>query len=869
MNTTTDNPIPDIPGWEIVDLLGRGGMGAVYRARSKTLSQLVALKVIDPLYASQPAFRHCFLREISTSVALHHAHILPILNFSPDPDSGSLFFVTPIVGTEDCRSLADLIARNGKLDPGLAASLLAQVADALAHAHSLESPLIHRDVSPSNILLKTTRSGSYHALLADFGIAFPGTQEAREAVTDPESLIPSAGKPQYMAPEQFDDVEFGPMTARTDLYQLGIVAYECLAGDLPYQETNPIRLSDCHRRAEVPRLTPEQCPDPRWRQLVTELLAKKPGDRPEDAATVRNRLFDIAREPQVDLPEPPAVERKPESEEPSPHPLPPTLPETPSATSTPLPAPDSEAPTDILPPPSPTMTRRPTPATVVQAARPTDTAPLATAPRPRRKVGRWVLLLLGLLIPVAVLAFQFRASLFGPGPDPTPIVRDDPVSPTDTDPAADDSEEPAEDTGETTNEDTPPVADETGEETTGPVTPDDQEVADNEEEPGDDSPDLSAAPLEYRVGPEQRRFEELLARACRRLELTDAEIEAVRSSGWSPPQDTPHEALDNLLALAQPAFASATNTRSLYEKGPESLREALAAWIRTEQAFADWRQHWEAQQSRSLLISLNLRSHRDEHGQQVGEREILVTLTRVGSDEAAAELTFDTVVDSFFPITQSAGGNRPITGPHRVQITTTDRLQTFRLDTSGADPVESDVFDFGGQFPPYPVSESGSPTIQPWYVIDLTDEERQTLRLRRADVRIGTLREEVTALLAKGAVIYADVEEKSRQAGERKPQQMSEEEHDQVKGDLLRDVNDLCLEWDGTILAPVNNLLDELSSLRSDLAPLGQQTINLGELGTFISKSRDDLSEQDPNVAREEVLRIIQGRKLQGDEDDG
>jgi eukaryotic-like serine/threonine-protein kinase len=854
MNTTTDNPVPDIPGWEIVDLLGRGGMGAVYRARSKTLSQLVALKVIDPLYASQPAFRQCFLREISTSVALHHAHILPILNFSPDPDSGSLFFVTPIVGTEDCRSLADLIAKNGKLDPGLAASLLAQVADALAYAHSLESPLIHRDVSPSNILLKTTRSGSYHALLADFGIAFPGTQEAREAVTDPESLIPSAGKPQYMAPEQFDDVEFGPMTARTDLYQLGIVAYECLAGDLPYQETNPIRLSDCHRRTEVPRLTPEQCPDPRWRQLVTELLAKKASDRPEDAATVRNRLFDIARGPQVD--QEALAEVEPSAK---PQPTPPPSAPVPPAPASPPPRPASEAPTDVVTPP-PTTLRRPTPATVVQAAPPTAVAP-PPPPRRKRRVGRWILVLLIILIPIHVLIFQFRARIFGPGDDPTPIVQDDPANPADTDPQppADDTPadpngdatpndggaEPEDEPGEDADPDTPPAADETGdetgEETTDPVNPDDQEVTDDAEEPGDDSLDLSAAPLEYVKGPLQEEFEELLVRACRRLEFTEAEIEALRAGGWTLPQDTPHEALKNLLTLAQSAFARAKNTRSLYEKGPESLELAQTTWLATEQSFTQLTVHWQRHQQRTLTISL-----------QEDQEDLVVSLTPKGVEEPVALIALP-VSKSGHLISPARDGGAWFLGTHLLRFTTVDGLHVFSYEAGGQE------FDFGRGLPPCPGHQ---PTLieSTIYVDRLTTEERQALYAKRLEIQVGTLRKNIDEALAEGMSIRTKVQELAGQT-------IGVPDED-TRTTNLRRITVLCQDWLDDVRKPLLASLGSLSQAHEGLTGNAATSIDLDNLSEAIEKYHNDLEEQNPDGIREEVLSDHH-RQLQSKPDSG
>jgi hypothetical protein len=285
MPAADDIPIPEIPGWSIVRPIGRGGMGCVYEAVSRTVDRPMALKVIDASLAANPDFKRYFLREIRTTVGLRHPHILPILNYAPDPDAEIVYLATPLVGEDGCRSLADLLATRGRLEPAAAAQLLGQVCDALAYAHQIRPAVVHRDISPGNILLNRDDAGGFDVLLADFGIAYPADESDRSAFTRTDGVAPSAGKPQYMAPEQFDEEAFGPITPATDLYQLGVVAHQCVTGTPPFQETSPVRYGDRHRFDPPPPLTETSCPDAAMRTLIARLLSKQPTDRPTAAET--------------------------------------------------------------------------------------------------------------------------------------------------------------------------------------------------------------------------------------------------------------------------------------------------------------------------------------------------------------------------------------------------------------------------------------------------------------------------------------------------------------------------------------------------------------------------------------------------------
>ena len=196
--------------------LGAGGMATVYLAHDLKHERDVAIKVLHPdLGAALGGER--FLSEIRTTARLQHPHILPLLDSGAA--DGLLYYVMPLVTGETLRARLD---RERQLPVGEAVLIAREVADALGYAHGLG--IIHRDIKPENILLQ-----GGHALVADFGIAL-AVQQAGGARMTQTGL--SLGTPQYMSPEQ----AMGERTidARSDIYALGAVTYEMLAGDPPF-----------------------------------------------------------------------------------------------------------------------------------------------------------------------------------------------------------------------------------------------------------------------------------------------------------------------------------------------------------------------------------------------------------------------------------------------------------------------------------------------------------------------------------------------------------------------------------------------------------------------------------------------------------
>ena len=286
--------------------LGRGGMGVVYQARDVRHGRDVALKVLRPDVGAGTAAAARFLDEIRVTAGLRHPHILPM--FDSGVAAGRLYYVAPYV---EGGTLRERLARGGALPLGEAVRVLREVADALAHAHA--RGVVHRDVKPENVLL-----GEGGAVVADFGIASAvaratlggptlGGAAAGAAADDAPAPNAVIGTPGYMAPEQA--LPDAPADHRADLYALGVVAYELLAGAPPFGGATPQALVAAHRAAAPPPLAARRpdAPAP-LAALVTRLLAKRPEDRPPSARAVLDALGAALGDATV-APRPPARRR--------------------------------------------------------------------------------------------------------------------------------------------------------------------------------------------------------------------------------------------------------------------------------------------------------------------------------------------------------------------------------------------------------------------------------------------------------------------------------------------------------------------------------------------------------------------------------
>lgn len=256
--------------------LGRGGMAAVFQALDLRLNRRVAIKVLPPDLAFNPGVRSRFLREAQMAAGLTHPNIVPI--FTVDEVEGMVFFVMALVEGE---SVSTRLRREGSLPVDEARAIVAQVADALDFAH--KQGVVHRDIKPDNILLDRA---SKRPMVTDFGIARAAAEEQRLTVTGM-----AVGTPAYMSPEQAmgdRDVD-----GRSDIYSLGIVAYQMLAGETPFKATNTPAMLMKHVSEPPPPLRARRHDLPSGlASAVERALAKRPEDRFRSAADMRDAVLD-------------------------------------------------------------------------------------------------------------------------------------------------------------------------------------------------------------------------------------------------------------------------------------------------------------------------------------------------------------------------------------------------------------------------------------------------------------------------------------------------------------------------------------------------------------------------------------------------
>ena len=239
----------------LLEMIGRGGMGSVWMARDEATGRIVALKLLHAFYADDPDYITRFERELELARRIHSAHVVEVLGYGAREG-------TPYLALEyvDGPSLRQKLSEHGPYTWPEARALLAQIAAGLADAHA--AGVIHRDLKPSNVLLGSDGV----AKLADFGIA-KGIDLTR--VTGTSTLL---GTPAYLAPE-------GPRDERSDLYSLGVMAYELLTGTPPFEGHTyaDVLLAHARRKPDLTRLPTEA------RSIVGRLLAKDPKARPASA----------------------------------------------------------------------------------------------------------------------------------------------------------------------------------------------------------------------------------------------------------------------------------------------------------------------------------------------------------------------------------------------------------------------------------------------------------------------------------------------------------------------------------------------------------------------------------------------------------
>jgi eukaryotic-like serine/threonine-protein kinase len=261
-------------------LLGRGGMGAVYRARDVRLDRDVAIKVVRGELLAAPEARARFRREAQLVARLHHPGVVSVFDYGTLP-GGAAFLVMEFVRGRDLRSLV----AEGARPADVARRLLTAIAEPVDAAH--RQGVLHRDLKPENILLP---DDGVVAKVLDFGVAkvLSGDepqQPATETMTALTAVGQPIGTPAYMAPEQLSG---GEMTARTDVYALGVIGYELLSGSVPFGRGSFVDIA-LRQRQGPPDLSHLDVPAALM-NAITDALAEDPSQRPQSAALFAERM---------------------------------------------------------------------------------------------------------------------------------------------------------------------------------------------------------------------------------------------------------------------------------------------------------------------------------------------------------------------------------------------------------------------------------------------------------------------------------------------------------------------------------------------------------------------------------------------------
>jgi len=254
----------EVGGCLLERVIGRGGMGIVYRGRDLALDRPVAVKLVAAEHSGDPGVRSRFEREARLMAAIDHPNVIPV--YGAGEQDGHLYLVMRYVNGTDLRRL---LAEHGRLDPVRATLIVEQVGRALDAAH--ERGLVHRDIKPANVLLSDN-----HAYLTDFGIT--RLIDERTRTTDSGEVI---GTLDFMSPEQLRGEE---TDARSDVYSLGCVLYACLTGGSPFHRPTPAATILAHLEDRPAPVSSEAPGVPRrFDPVLARALAKRPRDRYQSA----------------------------------------------------------------------------------------------------------------------------------------------------------------------------------------------------------------------------------------------------------------------------------------------------------------------------------------------------------------------------------------------------------------------------------------------------------------------------------------------------------------------------------------------------------------------------------------------------------
>ena len=272
--------------YKVLEVIGRGGMGVVYRVEHMRMGKIAAMKVLHRDLASDPEVVQRFEREAAAISKLHHPHTVQVFDFGAADDA--LYLIMEYVRGQD---LARVVERDGALPWSRVAPLLVQICGALQEAHELG--IVHRDLKPENVLITRTTAGRDYAKVLDFGLAKLDGRGAPATTTDRQQIV---GTPYFMAPEQIrgDDVD-----ARTDIYAFGALMFELLTGKHLYTGSTAVGVLTKHLTAEpdAPSMrAPQMAIPPAVDHLCRKALARDPRERWQSAAELAEAVEDVYAE---------------------------------------------------------------------------------------------------------------------------------------------------------------------------------------------------------------------------------------------------------------------------------------------------------------------------------------------------------------------------------------------------------------------------------------------------------------------------------------------------------------------------------------------------------------------------------------------
>jgi len=263
--------------YRLTDRIAAGGMGEVWRAEDSLLNRAVAVKLLPTGRAGDEAFLARFRAEARYAASLSHSGIARVYDYGESAEFGGAYLVMELVNGEP---LSAILARAERLSPDATLDIISQSARALDVAH--QAGIVHRDIKPGNLLVAAGGTTK----ITDFGIATAVAAAQASHLTETGMVM---GTAMYVSPEQATGAK---VTDASDIYSLGVVAYECLAGQPPFTASEPLAIAFAHKHEPVPPLPPDVPPP--VSELVYHMLAKTPEERPASMRAVGDRA-DVLR----------------------------------------------------------------------------------------------------------------------------------------------------------------------------------------------------------------------------------------------------------------------------------------------------------------------------------------------------------------------------------------------------------------------------------------------------------------------------------------------------------------------------------------------------------------------------------------------